>query len=572
MFGYTKPYWAMYALGLLFLVLGTATALGFPLILGQMVNAATGEQMAYVANIDQVAMVLGFLILGQMVFSFLRVYTFSRVTQFTMADIRYDLYKRLMHLPMVFFEKRRVGELTSRITADVQQLQSVLSIQMAEFFRQIATLIGGIAAILYISPKLTVFMLAIFPPLILIAAFFGRFIRKHSKKTQDDLAQSNVVVEETLHNISIIKAFTNELFEMKRYKDSLKGVVSNAIKSDTYRGFFISFILFAIFGSIVMVIWYGGHMVQDDQLQIGDLFTFILMMVYVGGALGGLPDIYSQIVKAVGATERLQEILAEDAEPGVEANPSPVPNLNGDVQFKDVRFSYPTRPDVEVLKGINLHIRPGEKVALAGSSGAGKSTITQLLMRFHEVSDGNVLVDGKAIPDYPLHHLRAHIGVVPQEVILFGGTIKENIAYGKIGASEEEIRVAARQANALDFIEEFPEGLETVVGERGVKLSGGQRQRIAIARAILKDPTLLLLDEATSSLDAESERLVQDALDKLMENRTTLIIAHRLGTIRNVDRIYVLDEGQIVESGNHDELTAQGGIYNNLVQLQLQAK
>lgn len=573
MLKYVRPYRSTYYLGIFFLVLGSLVTLGFPYMLGDLINSATGNReaalMDALEDIDQIALGLGILIAAQMLFSFLRVYTFSLVTQKTMADIRFGLFERLMFMPITFFEQRRVGELTSRITADVQQLQQVLSVYLAEFLRQVVTLVGGIAWILFTSPQLTLFMLAVFPPVVLITVVFGRFIRKHSKRTQDDLADTNVLVEESLHNISVVKSFTNEIFELGRYRQALKKVVANALKADLYRGLFISFIIFALFGTIILVIWYGAGMVQDDDLKIGHLFSFILFMVFIGGSLGGLPDVYSQILKAVGATERLKEILDEEEEPGIDKNQKEVA-VNGHVQYHNVRFSYPTRPESEVLKGISLEIKPGEKVALAGSSGAGKSTITSLLMRFYDVSEGSILVDGKPLSDYAVHAIRAQMGVVPQEVILFGGTIRENIAYGRLKATEEEIRDAARQANALDFIEEFPEGFDTVVGDRGVKLSGGQRQRIAIARAILRDPTILLLDEATSSLDAESERLVQDALDKLMEGRTTIIIAHRLGTIRDVDRIYVLDHGQVVESGSHQELMAQTGTYHKLVQLQVQ--
>jgi ABC-type multidrug transport system fused ATPase/permease subunit len=571
MLKYLRPYRGWYVLGMIFLGLSTATSLLFPYILGQMVNSATGSQDWWLPHLDSIALLLALVVVAQMVFSFFRVYTFSLVSQNAMADIRRSVYHQLLSLPMVFFDRRRVGELTSRITADVQQLQDVLMTTVAEFFRQIITLVGGITFVLVQTPKLALFMLAVFPPLIIVAVVFGRFIRKQSKKTQDDLAEANVVLEESLHNISIVKSFVNELFELGRYRESMRRVVKNAIKTDTYRGIFISFMMLAIFGSFVAVIWFGGKMVESKEMQIGDLFTFILFMAFIGGSLGGLPEVYSQILKAVGATERLREILGETAEINLDKQQGVQTAIDGVVSFESVRFTYATRPEVEVLKGIDLKVQAGEKIALAGASGAGKSTIAQLLMRFYEPSSGVIMVDGIDSMKFDLSHLRNHIGIVPQEVILFGGTIKENIAYGKLNATEDEIKKAAQKANALEFIEGFPEGLETVVGERGVKLSGGQRQRIAIARAILKDPAILILDEATSSLDAESEKSVQDALDVLMQNRTTLIIAHRLATIRNVDRIYVLDEGKIVESGSHDDLIRNpDGYYTKLVNLQMQ--
>ena len=389
-----------------------------------------------------------------------------------------------------------------------------------------------------------------------------------------DSAETNVILDESLHNISIVKAFTSEWTETKRYGEKIRQVARIAIKTDVYRGFLISFVIFSLFGSLVLVIWKGGHMVMEGTIGIGDLFSFIMFLAFIGGSLGGLPDVYSAIVKAIGATERVSEILEETPESDdSQAVPADQGEIKGAISHENVQFTYPTRPDLEVLKGIRLELAAGEKVALAGSSGAGKSTIAQLLMRFYEINGGSITIDGKAIQDYNLQFLRQHIGIVPQEVILFGGSIQENIGYGKQDATEEEIIDAARKANALDFIQEFPDGFNTVVGDRGIKLSGGQRQRIAIARAILKNPSILILDEATSSLDASSEHLVQQALDLLMEGRTTLIIAHRLGTIRNVDRIYVLDQGQIVESGTHDELVANpDGFYNNLVALQMKAE
>jgi ATP-binding cassette, subfamily B, bacterial len=571
MLRYMRPYRWIYATGMLFLLLSTATSLGFVYLLGPLVNASTGKADWFLEDIDQIALLLGAVVVGQMVFSFLRIFTFSQVTQRTLADIRFDLFQKMMSLPIHFFESRRVGELTSRLTADVQQIQEVLSLSIAEFLRQLATLIGGIAFIMATTPRLALFMLMIFPPLIIVVLIFAKFIRRNSKQTQDILADTNVVLDEGLHNISIVKAFTNEWLETSRYRDRLRKLVQAAVRTDTYRGFLISFAIFSLFGALVMVLWRGGHMVLAGEMEIGDLLRFIMFTAFIGGSLAGLPEIYASIVKAVGATERLREILDEKSEAALSSGPVPMgAAINGEISYRNVRFTYQTRPDVEVLGGIDLQLAAGEKVALAGSSGAGKSTIAQLLMRFYDITAGEILVDGRPIHEYDLHHLRRHIGIVPQEVILFGGTIRENIGYGKEGATVDEIREAARLANALDFIESFPDGFETLVGDRGIKLSGGQRQRIAIARAILKNPSILILDEATSSLDAGSEALVQQALNVLMEGRTTLIIAHRLGTIRNVDRIYVLDHGQIVESGRHEELIANpDGYYSKLVALQM---
>ena len=620
-FRFTLPYKGTFFVGFIFLILSQITSMSIPLLMGQMVGAIVSPQKTVnqgITNIptngfsqniqhflhldstqltlNSVTTLFAILLILQAGFSFIRVYTFTLVSEQSMRDLRKTLYTKIITLPIPFFEKNRVGELMSRITTDITQLQDVLSITLAEFFRQIFTLVGGIILISFLSSKLTMFMLLTFPFLVVAAIIFGRFIRKNSKKVQDELASTNIIVEETLQSINVVKAFTNEDLEVKRYSSSVQKVVDYAMKAATFRGAFISFIIFVLFGGIVGVVWYGGNLVLQGELAFKDLFTFIIYTGFIGGSVGGLGDMYAQIQKTVGASERILEILEEKSEINivppasdggafssdfVETLKSQIPSPrvsrgllappSGAVSYQNVAFSYPSRPDMAVLRNINLEVKSGEKVGLVGYSGAGKSTIVQLLMRYYKLTGGQILVDGKNINEYNLTDLRKNIAIVPQEVMLFGGTIYENIAYGNPQASEKEVIEASRKANAFDFIESFPEKFQTIVGERGVKLSGGQRQRVAIARAILKDPAILILDEATSALDSESEKLVQDALDTLMQNRTTIIIAHRLATIRNVDTIYVLKEGEISEQGSHDELVLiENGIYANLVKLQFE--
>ncbi len=569
-FEYFRPYRWKFAFGLLLLFLGSSVFLVFPKIIGQMLDIAQGN----VQNIDLPK--VGYWLMGILIFqgivSYLRVMMFAQVSERGTADIRVALYKRIIALPMVFFEKSRVGELVSRLTNDVEKLYNTFYFVLAEFLRQIIILVGGIGVLLWMSQKLASVMLLTFPVIVIGAMFFGRWVRKLSKERQTKLAETNTILDETLQSIHAVKAFTNELFESQRYGRSNSTVVNVSLRYAQGRAVFAVFIITMLFGALFFVIGYGMYMVQTKQITAGELISFVTYTAIIGGSIASLGNFYTELVGAVGATERLRELLKSPTETEERARGNVAAGrFKGNISFQDVQFSYPTRADVEVLKGVSLDIPAGKKVAIVGQSGAGKSTIMQLLLQFHFPTNGRITIDGREIYDYELEAYRHNFAIVPQEVILFGGTIRENILYGKPDATEAEIVAAARQANAWDFIRTFPEALDTVVGERGIKLSGGQRQRIAIARAILRNPAILLLDEATSSLDAESEKVVQDALNNLMENRTSIIIAHRLATIREVDCIYVLEGGHIVEQGTHEELSnLEDGAYSSLARLQFE--
>jgi ATP-binding cassette, subfamily B, bacterial len=567
LFKFTSPYRSHYWIGMIFLVLSTLTTLLFPILIGEMTKVMEGKS---IYSINQVALFFGSVLILQGVFSFFRVYFFSYVSEKTAADIRKLLYQKYIAAPISFFENNRVGDLMSRLSSDVAAIQGVLSTTVAEFFRQVATLILGTTYLFYISWKLSLFMLSTFPIIVIAAFIFGRYIRVFGKKVQDKLAEANTLVEETLQSISTVKAFTNERLEAKKFGGLIDETVRLALKGSNLRGGMISFFIIGLFGGIVLVIWYGGGLVVAKEILISDLITFLTLTIFIGGSMSGLGDLYAQIQRTVGASERILDILEEKSE--VDLNSTLVLNpIKGDVSFKNIDFNYPSRPDIEVLKNININIPAGKKVALVGHSGAGKSTIVQLLMKLYSLDKGEIQIDGKNIADQDVSYLRQNLAIVPQEVMLFGGTIFDNIAYGKPKASLAEVKLAADKANASEFIDRFPEAYETVVGERGIKLSGGQRQRIAIARAILKDPSILLLDEATSALDSESEALVQDALQTLMENRTSIIIAHRLATIKNVDYIYVLKNGEIVEEGSPELLLKDSeGAYTRMVKLQFE--
>ncbi|TBH70181.1 ABC transporter ATP-binding protein [Aquirufa antheringensis] len=565
-FRFVIPYKWTFIVGMAFLLLSNLTTLSFPLLIGEMTKVIEGKSTY---KINEVTLFFFAVLIVQAILSFFRIYTFAQVSEKAMRDVRQTLYAKIITLPIFHFEKRRVGELMSRITSDITQLQDVLSITLAEFFRQVFTLVGGVALITYISWKLTLFMLATFPVLVISAIVFGKFIRKISKKAQDELANTNIIVEETLTSIQAVKAFTNEKYEVDRYTSSLNKVVGEALKAATLRGGFVSFIIFALFGGIVGVVWYGASLVANGDLILADLLTFIFYTAFIGGSVGGLGDIYAQLQKTIGASDRILEILGDPSEIDLTRDSSASAVSFGQIKVQDLEFSYPSRPSVQIIKGINFTIEPGQKVAIVGTSGTGKSTLAQLFMRFYEPNAGTISLGDRSIADIDITEWRKMVALVPQEVLLFGGTIRENIAYGKPGATQAEIESAAELAYAKEFVESFPEKWDTMVGERGVKLSGGQRQRIAIARAILKNPKFLLLDEATSALDSESEKWVQSALEELMKNRTSLIIAHRLSTIRSADLIIVMEEGKIVESGSHEELMKKkSGIYQNMVKLQ----
>lgn len=576
-FHYLRPYGFSYLIGWVFLILSTSAGLLFPYLMGKLLGGTTGGfsssadsiKLISLDNINAVAIALFILFGFQSLFSFFRVIIFTNVTENALRDLRNDAFSRLIYMPMDFFNRNKVGELTSRLSADITQVQETMKTTIAEFFRQIVIIAGSILFLLFISWKLALIMLATVPVMAIIAVFFGRFIRRLSKEAQDFSAESNSIVEEALTGISNVKSFTNELFILKNYKKSSQQIRDLNVKSGIWRGIFVSFIIFCLFGAIVFIIWRGLLMTQgaNPELSSEGFFQFIMFTMMMGASVGSIPELYASIQKAIGATENLMNIISEKSE--LELHQGTLkPEIKGNVSFESVSFTYPQRSDLEVLNNVNFSSAANQTIALVGSSGSGKSTIASLILQFYPLAKGQILFDGVPGNEIDTEYLRQHMAIVPQEVILFGGTIRDNILFGNPESTEEQIIDAAKKANAWEFIAGFPEGLNTQVGDRGIQLSGGQKQRIAIARAIIKDPTILILDEATSALDSESERLVQDALEKLMEGRTSFVIAHRLSTIKNADKILVVQKGEIIESGTHDQLVQQNGIYTKLVNLQ----
>ena len=572
--GYLAPYRAKFFMALTAMLISSLLGLAFPYVTGRLIDTAVaGDSGSGRGSLDTIALFLAGVLALQAFFSYFQSVWFVEVGERILAAIRRDTYATLIRLPMTYFASRRTGELTSRIAADLSQIQDVLNSSLSQLVRQIATLAGGVVLIGMISLKLTLVMISSFPFLVLAAIVTGRRIRRLSRKAQDELAAGNAVVEETLQGVQTVKSFCNEAYESRRYGELIQRYVLDVLRVARFRGAFLSFIIFGLFGGIVLVLWTGVKMVQHAELSIGSLTSFMLYTTFIGAAMGSFAELFSQLQKALGATERIDEILREVPEPftsGMHASGRDEEvSLKGAVTLQHVQFSYPGRRGEPVLRDISFEVNAGERLALVGSSGSGKTTLFALLQRFYDVDEGIILIDGKDIKEYPLQAIRSGMAIVPQDILLFGGSIRENIAYGKPGASDEEIMRAAVQANAHDFIMKFPDGYLTLCGDRGIQLSGGQRQRIDIARAVLSDPAILLLDEATSSLDSESEKLVQEALEHLMQGRTSFIIAHRLSTIRNIDRIMVLKEGRIIESGTSRELLEkEDGFYRMLSALQ----
>ena len=577
LFSYLRQYKWKFAAGMILLGASAAIGLVFPLISGKMFSffGETGKSAEEMENeLYDIGKILLVILLVQGVFSFGRVYLFAQVTENLLKGLRNDTFRRLVQMPMEFFSKSQVAELSSRIATDINVISDAFTVNIAEFIRQTIVGLGGLGLLIYYTSwDIAQWFLIIIPPLITVAILFSRRIRKFSKAFQDKIAESNIVVGEALTGIANVKTFTNEAYEISRYEKITSGIRDFGLRYGIFRGSFFSFVITFIFGAIFFILWKMLMLKNSGDISAEEFGKFMMLSLFVAGSLGGLPEQIASIQRALGATDRVFELIdghVEKIELAAKAASDPGPR-KGEIEFSQVDFYYPTRPDFTVLRGVSFKAEKGQTVALVGPSGSGKTTIASLVLRFYDPVNGKILIDDKDARAYSLTALRGAMALVPQDVILFAGTIRENILYGNPAASEAEVLEAARKANALEFIDSFPEKFETRVGERGVQLSGGQRQRIAIARAVLKNPAILILDEATSSLDSGSEHLVQEALDKLMVGRTSIVIAHRLSTIRKADKIIVLEKGRVKETGTHNELiNIEDGLYRSLSKLQFE--
>jgi ATP-binding cassette subfamily B protein len=566
--GLARPQARRLLAGTFFLLLASGLGLLYPKAIGYIIDEALGAKDRGLIDKAALAMVAVFLFQGLAMA--LRFYLFTTAGERVVTQLRQDLFASLMGQEVGFFDERKTGELTNRLSSDTTVLQNTVSVNISMGLRNAAQALGGIALLFYTSPVLTGLMLAIVPAVAVGAVTYGRKVRGLSKEAQDALAAANEVAEESLSGIRTVRSFAAERHEVERYRDATERAFGIARRRVKQSSFFLAGASSAGYIASAVVLWYGGRLVLDGTMSVGSLTSFLIYSLMVAFALGALADLWADFMRASGAAERVFELI--DRRPAIPASGGErLPSVQGRVEFQQVRFAYPTRSDVPVLQGIDMALAPGEVVAIVGPSGAGKSTIAAMLARMYDPQGGRVLLDGQELRSLDPEWLRQQVGTVAQEPMLFASSIADNIRYGRMDATDAEVETAARAANAHDFISRFPEGYRTLVGERGVQLSGGQKQRIAIARAVLKNPRLLVLDEATSALDAESEHLVQEALERLMKGRTTLIIAHRLSTVIGADRVLVMEGGTVVQSGNHAALMSQDGLYRRLVERQFVA-